>query len=80
MRIRIKATPLEREVDGVKLGVLTPGSVRDVSSILGFWLIAQGYAQSEMRVTTRRQSNRAAEAAVGHNYKRRRADRRRTRS
>lgn len=49
VKIRIKSTPVEEEIDGVKLGVLVPGTVRNVSSVLGLWLIAQGYAQPEMR-------------------------------
>lgn len=43
------ATPRERELDGVVLDTFKPGSVRDVSPSLAAWLIAQGYAQSEMR-------------------------------
>jgi len=43
------ATPQEKELDGVSLDMLTPGSVRDVSAALATWLIAQGYAQAEMR-------------------------------
>jgi hypothetical protein len=53
LRVRIIVTPREREVDGVKLHTLMPGNVRDVSSTLGMWLIAQGYARSEMRADAR---------------------------
>lgn len=49
MRVRIIATPREKELDGVSLDMLTPGSVRDVSAPIATWLIAEGYAQSEMR-------------------------------
>ena len=49
MRIRIIQTPNEDELDGVRLDLLTPGSVRDVSVSVATWLIAQGYAQAEMR-------------------------------
>jgi len=33
------------------LDVLTPGSVRDVSVAIATWLVAQGYAEPEMRST-----------------------------
>ena len=53
MRIRIKARPHESEIDGVALSTLVPGCVLDMSSSLGLWLIAQGYAQPEMREEAR---------------------------
>ena len=40
---------MEQEMDGVQLDHLTPGRVCDVSPSLGSWLIAQGYAELEMR-------------------------------
>ena len=49
MRVRIKKTPTEQEVDGVKLDQLPAGAVREVSSSIGAWLIAAGYAEPEMR-------------------------------
>ena len=49
MKVRIKRTPAEKEIDGVTLTGMLPGSVRDVSPELGIWLIAEGYADSEMR-------------------------------
>ena len=49
MRVRIKKTPTEREIDGVSLKGMLPGAVRDVSPELGTWLIAEEYADSEMR-------------------------------
>lgn len=49
VKVRIKATPREDEVDGIKLSGFIPGAVRDVSPSLGSWLIAQGYAEVEMR-------------------------------
>lgn len=49
VRIRIIVTPKERELDGVSLEVFRPGKVSDVSSSLGAWLIANGYALGEMR-------------------------------
>lgn len=41
--------PAEREVDGINLDRLAPGAVRDVSTSLASWLIAEGYAEPEMR-------------------------------
>ena len=49
VKVRIKTTPLEREMDGVSLDRLAPGTVREVSASIGSWLIAQGYALPEMR-------------------------------
>ena len=49
VRVRITARPKEREIDGVSLQSLYPGAVRDVSSLLGSWLIAEEYAEPEMR-------------------------------
>jgi hypothetical protein len=49
VKVRIRETPIEREVDGVSLSSFIPGTVRDVSSSIGSWLIAQGYAVPEMR-------------------------------
>ena len=50
MRLRIKATPYEQDLDGVKLDNFIPGTVRDVSPAVALWLIAKGYADLEMRV------------------------------
>lgn len=36
-------------MDGVQLEHFVPGTVRDVSVSLGTWLVAQGYAELEMR-------------------------------
>jgi hypothetical protein len=49
VKVRIRRTPLEREVDGVRLDRFRPGTVRDVSPILGAWLVAERYAEPEMR-------------------------------
>jgi len=49
VKVRITRKPVEREVDGVNLDRLAPGAVRDVSTSLASWLIAEGYAQPEMR-------------------------------
>lgn len=53
MKVRIKTTPLERELDGVRLDLFAKGDVREVSASIGSWLIAQGYAEPEMRHTPR---------------------------
>ena len=52
MRLRIKVTPVERELDGLKLDSFVAGSVRDVSPTVALWLIANGYADVEMRSTS----------------------------
>ena len=49
MKVRIRQTPREPEVDGVRLDRFRPGTVRDVSPILGAWLVAERYAEPEMR-------------------------------
>jgi hypothetical protein len=51
VRVRIRERPHERDIEGVKLDTLRPGSVCDVSAALGTWLIVQGYAVPEMRRT-----------------------------
>jgi hypothetical protein len=52
VKVRIRKTPIEPEMDGVALDRLTPGRVCDLSSSLGSWLLAQGYAELEMRSTS----------------------------
>jgi hypothetical protein len=49
VKVRITATPKEAELDGVPLDDLRPGTVHDLTSIFGAWLVAQGYAKPEMR-------------------------------
>lgn len=49
LRVRIRRTPIEQEVDGIQLDYLTPGRVCDVSPSLGSWLLAEKYAVLEMR-------------------------------
>jgi hypothetical protein len=49
LRVRIKVKPRELELDGVALDRFDAGAVRDVSPAIGSWLIAQGYAEPEMR-------------------------------
>ena len=36
-------------MDGVSLDHFRPGTIRDVSAQIGIWLVAQGYAEPEMR-------------------------------
>lgn len=43
-------------MDGVKLDRLSPGAVREVSASIGSWLIAEGYAEPEMRSAERDES------------------------
>ena len=49
MKVRIKKTPDEEELDGVRLDDMRPGLVREVSSSIGSWLVAERYAVPEMR-------------------------------
>ena len=53
MKVRIVQTPREHELDGIRLDNFSRGEVREVSSIIGSWLIAQQYAEFEMRQTSR---------------------------
>jgi hypothetical protein len=53
VKVRIRRKPQERELDGVRLDRLRPGSVREVSSVVGAWLVASGYAEPEMRASAR---------------------------
>jgi hypothetical protein len=54
VKVRIRAKPQEREIDGIKLDGFVPGVVKDVPSSLGSWLVAEGYAVPEMRREERR--------------------------
>ena len=49
MKVRIRKTPAEPELDGVRLDNMQPGTVREVSPSIGSWLIAERYAEPEMR-------------------------------
>src|SRR5262249_6943927 len=51
VKVRIKRTPREEELDGVRLDRLQPGAVRDLQSDLATWLVAERYADVEMRRT-----------------------------
>ena len=52
VKVRIKKTPREDELDGVRLDSLQPGMVKEVSASLASWLVAERYAVPEMRRTT----------------------------
>jgi hypothetical protein len=49
VKVRIKRTPREHELDGVRLDGLQPGMVRDMPQQLATWLAAEQYADIEMR-------------------------------
>jgi hypothetical protein len=49
LRVRITVTPTEHELDGVRVDRFEKGTVHNVSSSIGSWLIAEGYAEPEMR-------------------------------
>jgi hypothetical protein len=81
VRVRITEKPREAELDGVKLDGYLRGMVRDVSPLIGAWLIMQGYAELEMRETAddnpgARYFTSARQGAAGR--ARRRPDRRRS--
>ena len=81
MKVKIKRTPVETEIDGVKLSTLIPGLTRDVPSTLALWLIAKGYAQHEMRAVTRRKPPKtvAAGESTSDDFHRRTVEDRRSR-
>jgi hypothetical protein len=49
VRVRILKVPDRDEIDGVRLDIMMPGSAREVSASVGAWLIAEGFAEFEMR-------------------------------
>lgn len=49
MKVRIRKTPAQDELDGVRLEDMKPGAIREVSSSIGAWLITERYADPEMR-------------------------------
>jgi hypothetical protein len=49
VRVRIIQTPVERELDGLKLDGFVRGVVVDVTPAVALWLIAEHYAVAEMR-------------------------------
>ena len=52
VKVRIRKTPREEELDGIRLDSMQPGMVREVSASVGSWLVAERYAEPEMRRTT----------------------------
>ena len=56
VKVRITETPRELELDGIRLDKFARGEVRDVSPSIGSWLIAQGYAEPEMRQSGRNEN------------------------
>jgi hypothetical protein len=52
VKVRIKKTPLEPELDGIRLDGYRPGHVYEVSATMAAWLMAEGYADPEMRKQT----------------------------
>jgi hypothetical protein len=51
VKVRITAKPREEELDGMKLDGYLRGMVREVSPLIGAWLITEGYAEPELRQT-----------------------------
>ena len=49
VKVRIRKTPEQEELDGVRLDSMQPGAVREVSPSIGAWLITERYAMPEMR-------------------------------
>jgi hypothetical protein len=49
VKVRIRKTPDEAELDGIRLADMRPGAVREVSASIGAWLVAERYAVPEMR-------------------------------
>ena len=49
VKVRIRKTPEIPELDGVRLDGMAPGTIREVSSSIGAWLVAEHYAELEMR-------------------------------
>jgi len=76
MKVRIRETPREPEVDGVHMDGLAPGMVRDVSASIGSWLIVRGYAEPEMRRTASDENQNPSRKRVrdAHNRHRRSTD------
>jgi hypothetical protein len=64
VKVRIKTTPQPREIDGIKLDDMQPGTTREVSPIVGAWLVAEGYAEPEMRHTANAFSRSSASDAT----------------
>jgi hypothetical protein len=80
VKVRIRKTPDEEELDGVRLDDMRPGSVREVSASIGSWLIAERYAEPEMRSDVRTHEDdfltgrEQAPASISFGPRRRRSD------
>jgi hypothetical protein len=81
VKVRIRATPKEHEIDGVQLDRFERGNVKEVSSSVGAWLITAGYAEPEMRSEPRTEDpevsglRRRRDSAHDRHPHRRRTDR-----
>ena len=78
VKVRIKQKPREHELDGIGLDHLNPGMVRVVPSSLGSWLVAEEYADIEMRHDAGEDQEFAGIKAAGdqaHDFHRRSTDR-----
>ena len=58
-------------MDGVRLDRLEPGTVREVSASIGSWLIAEGYAEPEMRREPNDDEDGIGRRSVAHDRRRR---------
>ena len=74
VKVRIKQAPAETELDGIKLERFTKGSIREAAPTTAAWLIAEGYAEPEMRDVPREEeqfySARDEPHAVAHDRRR----------
>jgi len=70
VRVKIIQTPIERELDGLKLDGFTVGSVVDVTPALALWLIVKDYAVVEMRQTAPEDAHAPVSADVSDDRRR----------
>lgn len=72
MKVRIKTTPREAEVDGIRVDAYKSGDVREVSASIGSWLVAEGYAEPEMRQSSHEQHgfSRVSDLDLAHDRRR----------
>ena len=82
VKVRFRQAPREPEVYGVRLDRFKAGDVKEVSPILGAWLITVGYAEPEMRKTVKEYEedfstakDPATQSTADHRPRRRRGDR-----
>jgi hypothetical protein len=65
VKVRILDTPLETDLEGLKLDNFVRGTIKDVSPAVASWLITQGYAALEMRqLPDRRESREPRDSAL----------------